>query len=292
MFDAHCHAWRRWPYDTAVPDPDSRGSIESLLWEMDAAGVERAAVVCARIGGGAGGDGFANEDDNAYVAAFAAAHPDRMTAWVDVDCSWRPEYHAPGAADRLRAETDRAAVSGFTHYLREQDDGWLGSDEAAAFFAVAAERRLIASLALSPVWFGGLRAVALRHPELPILVHHLGLPRSDDDARAVLGLADLGNVGVKVSGLNYNSARWWDYPYPDAGAWFRRVADAFGPHRLFWGSDWPASRDQLTYRQSIEVVREHSPFLSPAELDAVLGGNLERLVADRRMPGPPLPTHR
>jgi predicted TIM-barrel fold metal-dependent hydrolase len=286
MFDAHCHAWRRWPYDTTVPDRDSRGSIESLLWEMDAAGVERAAVVCARIGGGAGGDGYANEDDNAYVSAFAAAHADRMTAWVDVDCAWRDEYHAPGAADRLRAETDRAAVSGFTHYLREQDDGWLGSDEAAAFFAVAAERRLIASLALSPVWFAGLREIALRHPGLPILVHHLGLPRSDDDARAVLGLADLGNIGVKVSGFNYNSARSWDYPYPDAQDWYRRIAGAFGAHRLFWGSDWPASRDQLTYRQSIEVVREHSPFLSPAELDAVLGGNLERLVADRRMPDP------
>ena len=33
--DSHCHAWRRWPYDKSVPDPDHRGSIEALLYEMD-----------------------------------------------------------------------------------------------------------------------------------------------------------------------------------------------------------------------------------------------------------------
>ena len=45
IFDAHCHAWRNWPYEDGVPGPQSYGSAEALLWEMDANGVDRAAVV-------------------------------------------------------------------------------------------------------------------------------------------------------------------------------------------------------------------------------------------------------
>ena len=28
IVDAHCHAWRYWPYVPAVPDPTSRGTVE------------------------------------------------------------------------------------------------------------------------------------------------------------------------------------------------------------------------------------------------------------------------
>ena len=102
LADSHCHAWRHWPYDNSVPDPDYRGSIEALLYEMDTHGVERAAIVCARIGRGSGGSGFGNEDNNAYVSAFARKHPDRISAWVDFDCAWRTEHHQIGAPKRLR----------------------------------------------------------------------------------------------------------------------------------------------------------------------------------------------
>lgn len=282
MFDAHCHAWEHWPYDKAVPDPDSRGSIESLLYEMDTHGVERAAVVCARIGGSRGGDGFANPDNNSYVASVAARHPDRVTAWVDVDCSWTDEYHTDGALKRLVHETARDGVTGFTHYFRKGNDGWLRTEQAAEFFAYASERGLIASLALGAEWHGDLGDLAGRLPELAILVHHMGMPSSDADAASLLALSDRPNIGVKISGFNYNSSSSWNYPYADSQAWFRRIADAYGASRLYWGSDSPASRDQLTYQQSIEVVREHADFLSPHELDAVLGGNLEKLVAHSR----------
>ena len=30
VIDSHCHAWPRWPYQPAVPDDSSRGSMEML----------------------------------------------------------------------------------------------------------------------------------------------------------------------------------------------------------------------------------------------------------------------
>ncbi|HEY5319391.1 MAG TPA: amidohydrolase family protein [Galbitalea sp.] len=284
LFDAHCHAWRRWPYDTGVPDPDSRGSIEALLYEMDTHGVERAAVVCARIGGGPGGDGFANDDNNDYVARFAAAHPDRITPWVDVDCVWRPEHHTSGATERLRAEIERTGAGGFTHYVRsDANDGWLASVDAGEFFRFAAEAGLIASLALSAAWFDDLRPLAAANPSLPILLHHLSNPASAAELDALARFGDLPNIGVKISGFNYNASRYWDFPYPESQAIFRAIAAGFGASRLYWGSDFPASRDQLTYRQAIEVVRSHADFLTPEQLAGVLGNNLAALVSAPRL---------
>ncbi|MBX6773072.1 MAG: amidohydrolase family protein, partial [Chloroflexi bacterium] len=140
IIDSHCHAWRFWPYQPPVPDPMSRGIVEQLLFEMDQNGVERAAVVCARIDH--------NPDNNDYVAEAVRRYPGRLYQIADVDCSWTETYHTPGAADRLAATIDRYRIKGFTHYVRSDDDGsWFLSDEGLAFFRVAAERRQIVSLA-------------------------------------------------------------------------------------------------------------------------------------------------
>lgn len=289
IIDGHCHAWRRWPYDRGVPDPDTRGSVEALLYELDRHAVDHATVVCARIGDGAGGDGFPNADNNDYVSAFARRHPDRVTAWVDVDCVWRPEHHQPGAARRLREELERCDARGFTHYVGPGNDGWLISDEGRDFFRTAAGLGVIASLAVGAPWFADLAVVARDNPSLPILLHHLSIPRleqreRDQDVAQLCALAELPNVGVKVSGFNYNCTRSWDFPYPEAQPLFRRVLGAFGPSRLYWGSDFPASRDMLTYRQSLEVVRSGG-VATGSDLDLILGQNLERLLAEPVLTG-------
>ena len=283
IVDSHCHAWRMWPYDTAVPDASTRGSAPALLYEMDANGVDHAVVVCARIGGGAGGDGFPNADNNDYVAEYARKHPDRLTPWVDVDCSWRDEYHSPGAARRLDEQLERAQAPGFTHYLDSRNDGWLRSDDGREFFRTAADRGVIASLALgSSNWFEDVREVAAENPKLPILIHHLGLTGGTGLA-GILGCAAVPNIGVKVSGFHYRSARPWDFPFADVMDDLRQIYSAFGARRMYWGSDFPAGRSAVTYRQSLEVVRSHCDFISGDDLRLILGENLARLLKGTTM---------
>ena len=283
MFDAHCHAWHQWPYDSTVPDPATRGSAESLLRQMDAAGVEKAAIVCARIGGGAGGQGFANPDNNQYVSQFDAAHPDRLTAWIDLDCSWHRDYHTPGAAARLMTGLTEA-VSGFTHYCKTENDQWFHSDEADELFATAAAHNLVASLSLQPAWLPDLMTLAARHPSLPILLHHLGIPRTPAEADLVMAAAARPSIGVKISGFHYNWPDRTAFPFDGLRTYCHRLITTYGPQRLFWGSDWPAGRDYLTYQQSIDVARIHTTVLPPAAQAAILGGNLEELMRTRRMP--------
>ena len=103
----------------------------------------------------------------------------------------------------------------------------------------------------------------------------------------MLASADVENIYVKVAGLHYCSARGWDYPWPDAVTVLERIAEAFGPERLCWGSDFPASTRFTTFRQSLEVVRSHCPFFGEDDLRLVLGGTLSGILsrAGRRPAG-------
>jgi L-fuconolactonase len=280
IFDAHCHVWERWPYQPAVPDPDSRARAGQLLYEMDAAGVERAIVICASIV-----DNPRNVD---HAMAEAARHAGRLVVFPDLESRWHPHYGTPGAAQRLEQALARWDFPGFTLYLDEQADGaWLTGPEGAAFFALAAERRLIASLSVMPHQMPAVSQLAAAQPTLPILLHHhafLG-PRSastPDAARLVAAGARHPNIFIKLSGMGNVAAPDDEYPYP-ALRWVRdTIRNAYGPHRLVWGSDYPVSRRHMTYRQALAMTTRHGGF-TDGDLLAILGGTMNRLLAERRV---------
>lgn len=275
IVDAHVHAWPRWPYQPPVPDDATRGSYPNLLHEMDRAGVDLAVIVNARI--------ERSDDNDAYGAEAVAAHPTRFRNVVDLDSRWSPEHHTPGAADRLAALVAAHRPAGVSHYLGYEDDGWLRSDEAKAVWALAERERLFISLAVPPVWFSDLRELARRHPGVDVLVNHLAVVMVhpggiDEGLHLVLDDEELPNLLVKTSGYYYGSDRPWDYPYADRMWIAKAFHDRWGPGRMVWSSDWPSVLAHASYRQALEVLREHSGFLSGADLDAVLGGNMERVL--------------
>jgi L-fuconolactonase len=278
IIDSHCHAWRYWPYKPEVPDPETRPMAEQLLFEMESWGVDRAAVVCARIDH--------NPDNNDYVQGYAKRFPEKLVQIADVDCSWSPEHQTPGAADRLRAAADKYHLKGFTHYVKNSDDGaWYLSDEGLAFFQVAAERKLIASLSWPPHLQGVLRQLAERFPSVPMLVHHMGSVKAAEPApyplfKEVLASAALPNIYIKYSGFHHSSGPEdrFEYPYPHCRRIAQGLYEEYGASRLCWGSDYPVVRTAMTYKQSLEAVRRHCDFISVSEMEQVLGGNMGRLL--------------
>lgn len=283
IIDGHCHVWERWPYQPPVPDPDSRARAEQLVFEMDQNGVARAVLIAAAIGG--------NDANNAYVADAARAHPGRFVPFADVDSRWSPAHQTEGAAARLALAADRFALVGFTHYLSEPDDGaWLVSAEGRRFFGVAQERRLVTSLSVTPAQMPAVAALAQAFPRLAIVCHHLGFlgPRFAmvaDGPRLVLDAARHPNVHVKISGFGNVAGPADDYPYPGLAWIVRALHDAYGPWRLFWGSDWPVSRRHMTYRQTLDMLRRHSG-LAEEDVAIMLGPALDRLLAERTAAAP------
>jgi L-fuconolactonase len=275
IFDSHCHAWRRWPYSPPVPDRETRATVAQLIYEMDLNAVEQALVICAAIDG--------NVDNVEYVARARDSHPGRLHVVADLDCSWSDTYHLPGSAKRLQSLCDRYDLAGFTHYLGEHNDGWLGGDEADALFTLAAERNLLISLGAAPCWQVDLRTLARRHPTVPVLCHILGgiCVRGENSIGLdeVLASGEVTNIYLKLAGLHYLCPNGWDYPWPEIAAVVAPIYDAYGPHRLIWGSDFPASTRFITYRQSLEFVRTHCPFLTARDLRLVLGDNVRGMLA-------------
>lgn len=275
IIDSHCHAWTYWPYEPPVPDPEQRGRVEQLLWEMDQNGVDRALIVSAGI--------EHNPENNAYIAASVAAHPERLDQLADVDSSWTSTHHQPGAAGRLREIAGRWPIKGFTHYVHKDNDGWFRSDEGVAFFETAAELNLIASISASPAWQEDIRTIARRFPTLPIICHHLagaraveGFPNQGLDE--VLRSAAVPNILVKISGYYYGAHRDWDFPYSESLRIVRALYESFGPQRLCWGSDYPVVRRAMTYPQALEIIRTHCTWLPEADRAWILGDTLHHVI--------------
>ena len=90
----------------------------------------------------------------------------------------------------------------------------------------------------------GPAEVLRRHPELVVIVDHLGLRQNPTfgldsppmrDLPRLLELAEHPNIRVKLSGVPTLSGT--AYPFEDLWEGLDQVIDAFGAERLMWGSD-------------------------------------------------------
>jgi predicted TIM-barrel fold metal-dependent hydrolase len=98
------------------------------------------------------------------------------------------------------------------------------------------------------------------------MIDHLGEPQFGEIAEFadMLALAELPNVIMKLSCIEYVAN---DAPmFMSVARFTRQLADTFGPARLAWGGEPPA------------VIRAHLSHWPAADVDRVLGGNLQHLL--------------
>jgi predicted TIM-barrel fold metal-dependent hydrolase len=144
----------------------------------------------------------------------------------------------------------------------------------------AAERAGIPVALLAAGFLPKLAQVAERHPGLKLIVDHLGRPsgRKGDpglendvalwsNLEQVLALARYPNVAIKATGApSYSSEA---YPYRNIHGHLRRIFDAFGPERMFWGTD--ITRMPCSWRQCVTLFTEELPWLSGRDRELVMG---------------------
>ena len=118
--------------------------------------------------------------------------------------------------------------------------------------------------------------IAERHPGLRITIDHLGGRGGNTtlkDAAAMVHMPDLlalakyPNVAVKATGApGYSSEA---YPFPAMHAFLRQIYDAFGPARMFWGTD--ITKMPCSWRECIRMFTEELPWLSGEDQRLVMG---------------------
>jgi predicted TIM-barrel fold metal-dependent hydrolase len=84
-----------------------------------------------------------------------------------------------------------------------------------------------------------------------------------------VALAKHPNISVKVSASPGVSAE--PYPFRDVAVYLKRVFDAYGPQRSYWGSDLTNTLNKGPYHQRITHFTEELPFLSESDKDWVMG---------------------
>ena len=264
--DSQVHLWhlgtpeRPWP----TPAPGHPGphkpfafTAEYLLGEMDKAGVDRAVLISPIFEG----------TRNDVVLEAARQHPRRFGVMARFDPlaeggrDWLPTWYAHPGLLGIRFTLH---IPGHRPMLVENQLDWLWAQAERLNKPVM----LMAHFADLP----HVARIAERHPGLKLTVDHMGLTLGKD-AEAFLDFAHLPalgkypNVAVKVSCLPYHSTE--AYPFQAMHPYVRQVYDAFGPKRMFWGSD--LSRLQCTYTQMITMFTEEMTWLTPDDLGWIMG---------------------
>src|SRR5439155_1130095 len=79
--------------------------------------------------------------------------------------------------------------------------------------------------------------------------------------------AVMGRLAIKASALPCYSTE--PYPFRGLHKHIRQVYDAFGPRRMFWGTDW--TRLTCPWRQAVTLFTEELPWLPGEDTEWIMG---------------------
>ncbi len=271
IVDLQVHLWeadrpdRPWRPDRAPSLPEPFGP-ERMLALMDEAGVDRVVIVPPAILG----------TSNAFALECAKRWPDRFAVMGLLEAG------APDVAEVVRRWREQPGMLGVrVHFRDTEQDAW--PDERLEPFWAAAERHSLPVAGFFPGRLKMAERALERHPELRLIVDHLGLPRihagvDEQQFGVTLRIARFPHVCVKLSTLASRSEE--QAPFADVHHLVRRVLDEYGAQRLMWASDHTQqlARDRARYPEELQLVRAALADLPPSDVDAVLGGNACRYL--------------
>jgi predicted TIM-barrel fold metal-dependent hydrolase len=271
IVDAQVHLWKAespdWPWIPGMkPQMPEPFTIEKLVPLMDEAGVDRAVIVPPSWPG----------DRNDYGLEAAKRYPGRFAVMG------RIPLKDPQSAALLPKWKDQPGMLGVRVTFLGPAAAWL-TDGTADWFWPAAEKAGLPVMFLTPGRSAALARVAERHPQLTLIADHMGVigavvkeGKLADAIDQTVALAKYPNVSVKLSAAPNNSTE--AYPFADFTPHIKRLVDAYGPQRCYWGTDLTNGFDRATYRQRITHFTEELAFLSEEDKDWIMGrGILARL---------------
>ena len=264
IVDAQIHTWSwrddpAYPWDPSFPPvgfihPDAApDNVDKVIADMDGAGVDAAILVVPHVYG----------SDNAYAIDAAHAHPDRLAVVARVD--WRSAEPRRRLAELLSDDV----VVGLRLTKHKAPELWQADGEFEPMLAAAEQLDVPVMVYPGGDFLSVLSGVARRHPDLRLVIDHLGLePPSLSSAPPVpgpfkqlpnlLGLAEHPNIFVKMTAAPALSSE--SYPFRDIWEPVARVVSAFGVERVMWGSDYNRTSRLHSYREAVAYLGEMDRF--------------------------------
>lgn len=264
--DAHSHIWtpdvEKYPLaggQTAADLKPPSFTAEELLALARPLGVTRVVLIQHKPYHGL---------DNRYLADMIAKYAGRFSGVACIDAE---------AAEPER-EMARLKAQGFRGFRIRPGEGgtekWSDSPGMRRMWDFAAQERLAICPLIDPRDLPQVEEMCTRFPRTTVVIDHvarIGIDGTikDPDLDLLVTLARHERIHVKVSA--YYALGKKRPPYEDLIPMIRRLHQAYGPHRLMWGSDSPYQlAAPNSYAESLALVRERVNFWSDADRDAVL----------------------
>jgi predicted TIM-barrel fold metal-dependent hydrolase len=273
IVDSQVHIWaENTPSRPWAPNMEGRAHLtepltaERLLGMMDQAGVDAAILVPPSLEG----------DRNDLALTAARKFSDRFAVMGRIDLAKTQSRTA------LATWRDQPGMLGLRLTFHRPDTRPQLTDGTADWLWPAAEKHAIPVMVHAPERLPELAEIAERHPGLTVIVDHMGFGRETRDAKAAAGAARVAalarwpNVFVKVSALPCFSSE--PYPFRNLNEPLRRVIEAFGPKRCFWGTDLSRMLAHCSYREGVSHFTEELAFVSADDLDWIMGRGLRECL--------------
>jgi L-fuconolactonase len=263
MIDAHVHLWRLGRNGCSWPTPDLAPiyrdfTLDDLRAIASPAGVERVIVVQSQEA----------DADTAWLLSIAS---DPLIAGV---VGWT-DFLDPDAATAIGRLASNSRLRGLRPMVQDREADWYDAPELDPAFAAMTTLDLVLDALVRPRHLPSLLRLAMRHPDLRIVIDHGAKPVPHDLdtwSEQMAMLARLPNVSCKLSGLLTELPP--GAPAAGVAPIFEHLWNAFGAGRLMWGSDWPV----LTLAGGYEAWLDQCRLLVPAEHhEAVFDWNARRI---------------
>ena len=250
MIDAHAHLWKKQNGKVSGRDvfsvgngksnfggeirqmlppymTDDENTAERFISNMDYAGVNGAVITQEEIDG--------NQND--YLLSAKANFPNRLKI-----CSLYEE-DKPFTLDGFDG-IKICACRLTEHDLTRHNEVFEKACESGKFISV--------DLSDGDKQTGSLLEMIQQYPDLKIAIGHFGMVTRDKWTEQIK-LARNKNVRIESGGITWLFNNEF-YPYPSAIRAINEAADICGFEKLMWGSDYPRTMVEITYKMSFDFI--------------------------------------
>lgn len=235
---------------------NGENTVNMLVSNMDYAGVNGAVITQEEIDG--------NQD--AYLLSAKSLYPDRLKI-----CSLYEE-NKPFATqnfDGIKICAGRLSAQDLTKHGKVFE----AADKHNMFLSV--------DLADGDLQTASLREMIRQYPNLRIAIGHFGMVTTKGWQEQIK-LARNPNVFIESGGITWLFHNEF-YPYPSAVRAICTAADICGFDKLMWGSDYPRTMVEITYKMSFDFILK-SDEISDANKEKFLFHNAKNFYAFDDLP--------
>ncbi len=193
-----------------------------------------------------------------------------VVGWADLRCDRVEEQLGP--------LSEHAKFVGVRHVVQDEaDDNFVLGQAFQRGISQLRQFGLTYDLLVFPRQLPAAIELVQQFPDQPFVLDHIAKPAIGEGRLSpwdiqIRLLASFPNVMCKVSGM-ITEANWRDWKPADFRPYLETVADAFGPERLMFGSDWPVALLAGSYRQVYDLANTFAQSLGQGFAEPFFGRN-------------------